>query len=52
MEYLLFAVLLSTLMVGGAYLWRIRRRNPARSVDTFERALKALEPKDKGNRPR
>lgn len=47
MEYLLFAVVLATLSVAAVYLWRSRRRNPARSVHSFERALKALDPDDR-----
>lgn len=52
MEYLLFAAVLATASIGAAYLWRHRRRNPSRSVNSFERALKALDPEGKEKRPR
>lgn len=50
MEYLLFAVMSATAMIGAAYLWRNRRGSPSKSVNTFERALKALDPERKGKR--
>lgn len=52
MAYLIFAVVMATALIGYLSIrWRTPD-DPAKSVDSFQRAIKALAPEGEGESPK
>ncbi|HEX2052278.1 MAG TPA: hypothetical protein VHJ78_00945 [Actinomycetota bacterium] len=52
MAYLIFAVVMATAIIGYLSMRWKTPNDPAKSVDTFQRAIKALAPEPEGKRPK